>query len=74
MDTYVCIHIYIRTYIHTYISGMLLSTDSYMNIQMDQTKEYIDDKFAGDLGEVCVCICVFAYYIFGRIVCVFACR
>ena len=34
--------------------GTLLSTDSYMNLQLDRAKEYIDDAFAGDLGEILI--------------------
>ena len=34
--------------------GTLLSTDSYMNLQMEKTEEYIDGQFAGMLGEVLI--------------------
>jgi len=39
------------------IAGTLLSTDSYMNLQLDQTKEYIDDKFAVQLFLLFVLRC-----------------
>eukprot|EP00968_Pinguiococcus_pyrenoidosus_P003108 scaffold184_cov316-Pinguiococcus_pyrenoidosus.AAC.6 len=34
--------------------GVLLSVDSYMNVQLADTEEYIDDQFAGVLGEVMI--------------------
>lgn len=34
--------------------GYLMSTDGYMNIQLDQTEEIIDGKVAGALGEVLI--------------------
>ncbi|EGB10433.1 hypothetical protein AURANDRAFT_22949 [Aureococcus anophagefferens] len=30
--------------------GKLLSVDSYMNVQLGDTKEYIDGEMAGELG------------------------
>lgn len=33
-------------------SGTLVSVDSYMNVQMINTEEYINGEKAGDLGEV----------------------
>ena len=32
--------------------GYLVSTDAYMNLQLANTEEFIDGKFAGNLGEV----------------------
>ena len=32
--------------------GFLVSTDAYMNPQLASTEEFIDGKFAGNLGEV----------------------
>jgi len=32
--------------------GFLVSTDAYMNLQLASTEEFIDGKFAGNLGEV----------------------
>ncbi|KAG6930868.1 small nuclear ribonucleoprotein polypeptide F S homeolog, partial [Chelydra serpentina] len=32
--------------------GYLVSVDSYMNIQLAKTEEYIDGALAGHLGEV----------------------
>jgi len=34
--------------------GILTSTDAYMNLQLDGTKEFIDGEFAGELGEVLI--------------------
>lgn len=34
--------------------GHLVSVDSYMNIQLSQTEEYVDGKLAGSLGEVLI--------------------
>ena len=35
-------------------SGFLVSVDSYMNLQLASTEEWIDGKFAGNLGEVLI--------------------
>mmetsp|Transcript_20250 Transcript_20250/g.66016 ORF Transcript_20250/g.66016 Transcript_20250/m.66016 type:complete len:86 (-) Transcript_20250:12-269(-) len=32
--------------------GYLVSVDSYMNLQMASTEEWIDGEFSGNLGEV----------------------
>ena len=32
--------------------GILIAIDSYMNLQMGNTEEYIDGELAGNLGEV----------------------
>lgn len=34
------------------LPGKLQSVDSYMNLQLDDAEEYVDDKFAGRLGEI----------------------
>lgn len=35
-------------------AGYLVSTDSYMNLQLASTEEYIDGQFTGNLGEVLI--------------------
>ncbi|CAD6256373.1 unnamed protein product [Miscanthus lutarioriparius] len=34
--------------------GYLASVDSYMNLQLANTEEYIDGKFSGNLGEIII--------------------
>lgn len=34
--------------------GYLVSVDSYMNLQLANTEEFIDGNFAGNLGEVLI--------------------
>mmetsp|Transcript_14427 Transcript_14427/g.21344 ORF Transcript_14427/g.21344 Transcript_14427/m.21344 type:complete len:91 (-) Transcript_14427:436-708(-) len=34
--------------------GTLASSDAYMNLQLQDTKEFIDGNFAGSLGEVLI--------------------
>jgi small nuclear ribonucleoprotein F len=34
--------------------GYLVSVDSYMNLQLASTEEYIDGQFVGNLGEVLI--------------------
>ena len=34
--------------------GQLTSTDAYMNLQLQQTEEFVDGQFAGFLGEVLI--------------------
>ena len=34
--------------------GKLISADGYMNLQLDQTEEYINGKPAGQLGQVLI--------------------
>ncbi len=34
--------------------GRLVSTDSYMNLQLAGTEEYIDNKLTGQLGQVLI--------------------
>lgn len=34
--------------------GTLTSSDAYMNLQLQETREFIDGNFAGSLGEVLI--------------------
>ena len=34
--------------------GKLASSDAYMNLQLEETEEFIDGQFAGTLGEVLI--------------------
>ncbi|CAB9497748.1 Small nuclear ribonucleoprotein F [Seminavis robusta] len=34
--------------------GVLTSVDSYMNVHLESTQEYVDGQFAGFLGEVLI--------------------
>jgi small nuclear ribonucleoprotein F len=34
--------------------GRLASSDAYMNLQLENTEEFIDGQFAGALGEVLI--------------------
>ncbi|KAI1084651.1 LSM domain-containing protein [Whalleya microplaca] len=34
--------------------GKLVSIDSYMNIQLTNAQEYIDQKFTSDLGQILI--------------------
>jgi small nuclear ribonucleoprotein (snRNP)-like protein len=38
----------------TEYKGRLISVDSYMNIQLSNTEEYIDRKHTGTLGQVLI--------------------
>ncbi|KAF7535770.1 hypothetical protein G7Z17_g13156 [Cylindrodendrum hubeiense] len=38
----------------TEYKGRLVSIDSYMNIQLRDTEEYIDEKMTGTLGQVLI--------------------
>ena len=38
---------------HEY-KGYLVSTDGYMNLQLDSTEEFIDGSCTGNLGEVLI--------------------
>ena len=38
----------------TEYKGTLISVDSYMNIQLNNTEEYIDRKHTGTLGQVLI--------------------
>lgn len=38
----------------TEYKGRLISTDSYMNIQLSNAEEYIKDKLTGALGQVLI--------------------
>lgn len=35
-------------------AGYLVSVDSYMNLQLASTEEFIDGQFTGNLGEVLI--------------------
>jgi len=35
-------------------SGFLVSVDSYMNLQLATTQEYIDGQFSGNLGVILI--------------------
>jgi small nuclear ribonucleoprotein F len=39
---------------HELIAGYLISVDSYMNLNLANTEEYIDGVLAGNLGEVLI--------------------
>ena len=54
--------------------GFLVSTDAYMNLQLASTEEYIDGKFAGNLGEVLIRYVVWVFGRQGVSVCRTACR
>ena len=34
--------------------GLLMAVDSYMNLQLENTEEYINEEFAGNLGQVLI--------------------
>ncbi|CAL9753109.1 unnamed protein product [Musa acuminata subsp. burmannicoides] len=34
--------------------GYLVSVDSYMNLQLANTEEYVDGQFSGNLGEILI--------------------
>ena len=34
--------------------GTLVSTDSYMNVQLANTEEFVDGQFNGNIGEVLI--------------------
>lgn len=34
--------------------GLLMSIDSYMNLQLGNTEEFIEGEFTGNLGEVLI--------------------
>ncbi|EHA47614.1 hypothetical protein MCOR27_000660 [Pyricularia oryzae] len=38
----------------TEYKGRLVSIDSYMNIQLSNAQEYIDQKLEGDLGQILI--------------------
>lgn len=37
-----------------FFAGYLVSVDSYMNLQLASTEEWIDGQFSGNLGEVLI--------------------
>jgi len=36
------------------MAGLLVSVDSYMNLQLAKTEEFIDGAFQGELGEALI--------------------
>lgn len=38
----------------TEYKGKLVSLDSYLNLQLSGTEEYINDKLTGELGQVLI--------------------
>lgn len=34
--------------------GVLVSVDSYMNVQLAQTEEFVDGAWSGDIGEILI--------------------
>ncbi|KAL6699147.1 small nuclear ribonucleoprotein SmF [Trichoderma austrokoningii] len=38
----------------TEYKGRLVSIDSYMNLQLSNTEEYLNDKLTGELGQVLI--------------------
>jgi len=34
--------------------GILVSADTYMNLQLEDTHEYVDGNYTGNLGEVLI--------------------
>ena len=51
---YICFIIIINLVVILFIIGILLAMDSYMNLQLGNTEEYINGELAGNLGEVCL--------------------
>ncbi|KAI9166824.1 small nuclear ribonucleoprotein [Paramyrothecium foliicola] len=39
---------------NTDYKGTLVAVDSYMNLQLSDTQEYVGDKFTGSLGQVLI--------------------
>lgn len=42
----------------TEYKGTLVSVDSYMNIQLNNTEEFVDGKSTGSLGQVMIRSCL----------------
>lgn len=40
--------------LHALSAGLLVSADSYMNFQLGAAEEWIEDKFAGKLGDMLI--------------------
>ena len=38
----------------TFQIGLLMAVDSYMNLQLENTEEFINEEFAGNLGQVLI--------------------
>ena len=47
-------HVRIRLKWGQEYQGRLASSDAYMNLQLEDTEEFIDGQFAGALGEVLI--------------------
>lgn len=47
-------HVRIRLKWGQVYQGRLASSDAYMNLQLEDTEEFIDGQFAGALGEVLI--------------------
>lgn len=45
----------------TEYKGTLVSVDSYMNIQLNNTEEFVDGKSTGSLGQVMIRSCLEKY-------------
>lgn len=45
----------------TEYKGTLISVDSYMNIQLSNTEEFIDGKSTGALGQVLIRLAIFKF-------------
>ena len=50
----------------TEYKGTLVSVDSYMNIQLSKTEEFIDGKSTGSLGEVLIRCAILFYSVYTR--------
>jgi small nuclear ribonucleoprotein F len=46
--------VYVRLKWGLEYKGYLLSSDAYMNLQLEQCEEFIDGKSMGNLGEVLI--------------------
>ncbi|CAK7339969.1 unnamed protein product [Dovyalis caffra] len=47
--------------------GFLASVDSYMNLQLGNTEEYIDGQFTGNLGEILIRTLTLLFWLHGKI-------
>lgn len=48
----------------TEYKGLLVSVDSYMNIQLSNTEEFIDGESTGSLGQVLIRLVLFFFSFF----------
>jgi hypothetical protein len=55
-DSHTHTRVYVRRPLSCLVSspGFLVSVDSYMNLQLASSEEWIGGKFAGNLGEVLI--------------------